>query len=164
MVSIEMVDKLKFPRMPHDTPYKVYLSNEGKYVLVNEKTWVELNIGGYKDIILCDIFPMDVCHFLLGRPWKFHRHAMYDGRRNTYEIRKDGVSILTSLKEEGKGKTIKPNVMMVGRTQFIKVEEEKHMEVAATSKIEGTKIVELKKNLILEGNNVELKVKDELIW
>jgi len=34
--------------------------------------------------------PMDVCHALLGRPWKFDQKAIHDGRRNTYTLEKDG--------------------------------------------------------------------------
>lgn len=68
LVSLEMVEKLKMKRIPHPTPYKVSWLNKGQQVLVYEQIWVEFNIGGYKDKILCDIIPMDVCHLLLGRP------------------------------------------------------------------------------------------------
>ena len=27
---------------------------------------------------------MDCCHILLGRPWKFDRHVVYDGRVKKY--------------------------------------------------------------------------------
>jgi hypothetical protein len=26
-------------------------------------------MGEYRDKVLCDVIPMDVCHVLLGRPW-----------------------------------------------------------------------------------------------
>lgn len=44
MVSIEMVEKLKLARIPHDTPYTISWLNGGQCVLVNEQTWVEFNI------------------------------------------------------------------------------------------------------------------------
>ena len=34
--------------------------------------------------------PMDVCHVLLGRLWKFDHKAIHDGRKNTYTFEKDG--------------------------------------------------------------------------
>ena len=41
----------------------------------------------------CVIFmPMDCCHILLGRPWQFDRHVVYDGRVNKYTAWKDGNS------------------------------------------------------------------------
>jgi hypothetical protein len=41
---------------------------------------VEFQIDTYKDKVLCDIIPMDVYHILLGRPWKYERKAIHDGR------------------------------------------------------------------------------------
>lgn len=38
------------------------------------------------------LFPcMDACHLLLERPWQYDRHAMHNGRANTYSFTKDGV-------------------------------------------------------------------------
>ena len=47
----------------------------------------------YKDNLACDFMPMDVCHVLLGRPWKFDRNVVVDGRRNTYTFEKHGNKI-----------------------------------------------------------------------
>jgi len=68
LVSVEMVEKINLKKTPHLTPYKVYWLQKGHPVLVNEQCKVEFQIGGYKDEFLCDVFPMDVCHILLGRP------------------------------------------------------------------------------------------------
>ena len=38
-----------------------------------------------------DVFPMDICHMLLGRPWQFERDDVHDGHANTYTLTKDGV-------------------------------------------------------------------------
>ena len=51
---------------------------------------VEIWISTYKDVILCDVMLMDVCHILLGRPLQFDRKAIHDGRRNKYTLDKDG--------------------------------------------------------------------------
>jgi hypothetical protein len=37
--------------------------------MVSQQCKVEFKIEVYKDEILCDVIPMDVCHILLGRPW-----------------------------------------------------------------------------------------------
>ena len=43
--------------------------------------------------------PVDACHVLLGRPWLFDRHVMYDGHLNTYTFTNDHKKItLTPLK------------------------------------------------------------------
>lgn len=51
---------------------------------------VEFEIGEYKDKVLCDIVPMDACHLLLVRPWKYDVKDIYDGEKNTYVITKQG--------------------------------------------------------------------------
>lgn len=62
---------------------------------------MNLKIGKYYDKVLCDIMPMDCCHILLGRPWKYERHAIYDGRLHKYTIVVDGKKqILLPLMEE----------------------------------------------------------------
>jgi hypothetical protein len=33
---------------------------------------------------------MDVCHLLLGRPWKYDRNVIHDRRMNTYTLKKNG--------------------------------------------------------------------------
>lgn len=69
IVSLEMVEKLKLTRLPHTSPYRVCWLNKGQHVVVDEQAWVEFEIGVSKDMILCDILPMDACHLLFGHPW-----------------------------------------------------------------------------------------------
>jgi len=71
IVSTEMVEKLGLTRKTHPAPYKVSWLQKGHQVIVTEQCNVEMQIGTYRDVILCDIMPMDVCHVLLGRPWQF---------------------------------------------------------------------------------------------
>jgi hypothetical protein len=65
---------------------------------------VEFKIGGYRDEILCDVIPMDVCHVLLGRPWMYDTNIIHDGRRNTYTLENNGRTHMLLLIEEKKVK------------------------------------------------------------
>jgi hypothetical protein len=38
----------------------------------------------YRDVVECDVVPMQACHILLGRPWQFHKDSMRHGRLNQY--------------------------------------------------------------------------------
>ena len=69
LVSTEIVKKLALKRIKHPTPYTISWLQKGHQLLVNEQCEVEFQIGSYKDKVLCDVMPMDVCHILLGRPW-----------------------------------------------------------------------------------------------
>jgi hypothetical protein len=68
LVSTEMVEKLELETIVHPSPYRVSWLQKGHQVNVTKQCLVEFKIGGYKDEILCDVIPMDVCHLLLGRP------------------------------------------------------------------------------------------------
>ena len=82
---------------------------------------MKFKIGHYFDEVLCDIMPMDCCHILLGRPWKFDRHVVYDGRVNKYMARKDGVTYtLLPLVETPNEMSCIVRVFMICRKQFEK--------------------------------------------
>lgn len=92
LVSIEMVEKIGLEKMVHPTPYKVSWLHKDHQILVSEQCKVTFQIGGYEDEVLCDGIPMDVCHLLLGRSWKYDDKAIYDGQRNTYAFKMGEVS------------------------------------------------------------------------
>ena len=64
LVSTKMVEKLGLKKIAHPTPYKVSWMHIGFQVLVNEQCQVEFQIGTYRDQVLCDVMPIDVCHLL----------------------------------------------------------------------------------------------------
>jgi hypothetical protein len=66
---------------------------KGHHVMVSRECKVEFKIGGYKDEVLCDVIPMVVCHVLLGRPWKYDRNVVHDGRKKIIPLRRMGVNI-----------------------------------------------------------------------
>ena len=82
---------------------------------------MKLKIGPFIDEVLCDIMPMDYCHILLGRPWKFDRHVVYDERVNKYTTLKDGVTYtLLPLIETHEEMSCTIRVCMVGGKKFEK--------------------------------------------
>ena len=48
------------------------------------------SIGKYSDEVVYDVMPMQASHLLLGRPWQFDRHVLYDGYRNRYSFDHNG--------------------------------------------------------------------------
>jgi hypothetical protein len=90
LVSKEIVEKMELETIVHLSPYKVLWLQKGHQVTVTKQCQVEFKIRGYNDEILCDVIPMDVCHLLLGRPWKYDINVVHDGRKNTYTLEKNG--------------------------------------------------------------------------
>ena len=77
---------------------------------------MEFQIGTYKYVVLCDIMTMDVCHILLGRPWKYDRKFVHDGRKNTYSLEKDGKRhTLSPLEDEAFQEGLGSNIMLMTR-------------------------------------------------
>jgi hypothetical protein len=106
-VSTEMVEKLELETTDHPSPYRVSWLQKGHQVTITKQCLVEFKIGGYNDNILCDVIPMDVCHLLLSRPWKYDRNVIHDGRMNTYTLEKNGRShMFLPIKD----KEVKPEV------------------------------------------------------
>jgi hypothetical protein len=107
LVSTEMIEKLEMETTDHPSPYRVSWLQKRHQVTVTKQCLVEFKIGGYNDKILCDVIPMDVCHLLLGRPWKYDRNVIHDGRMNTYTLEKNGTThMLLPIKD----KEVKPEV------------------------------------------------------
>jgi hypothetical protein len=47
---------------------------------------INFAIGSYRDVVECDVVPMQACHILLGRPWQFDKYSMHHGRLNQYSF------------------------------------------------------------------------------
>jgi hypothetical protein len=103
---------------------------------VTKQCLVEVNIGGYRDEILCDVIPMDVCHILLGRPWKFNRNVIHDGSKNTYTLEKNGRTHMLLPIEEKKVKeeAITSILLMSGKELLREVKKKQEMQFVVVRK------------------------------
>jgi hypothetical protein len=79
---------------------------------------------------------MDVCHLLLGRPWKYDRNVIHDGRKNTYTLEKNGrTHMLLSIKD----KEVKPEVnnivlLMSGKELLTEVKKKEELQFIVVRK------------------------------
>ena len=98
--------------------------------MATQQCQVEFKIGGYRDEILCDVIPMDVCHILLGRPWQFDRKVIHDGRKNTYTLEKNGRThmLLPIEDKEKKRESSSSILLMSGKYLLNEFKKEKEMQ------------------------------------
>jgi hypothetical protein len=69
---------------------------------VTNRYLVLFSIGKrYSDQIWYDTIPIDACHLLLGRSWKYDSKVQHDGFKNTYFFIKDGVKVILGLSKLG---------------------------------------------------------------
>jgi hypothetical protein len=121
LVSTEMVEKLELETIVHPSPYRVSWLQKGHQVNVTKQCLVEFKIGGYKDEILCDVIPMDVCHLLLGRPWQYDRNVIHDGRKNTYTLEKNGrTHMLLPIKNQEVKTEVSNTVLLMSGKELLK--------------------------------------------
>ena len=45
------------------------------------------SIKPFKDEIICDVAPLDVCDVLLGQPYMYQRHGVYESRPHSVTIK-----------------------------------------------------------------------------
>jgi hypothetical protein len=127
LVSMEMVDKLELETTAHLNPYKVSWLHKGHQVMVTKQCLVEFKIRGYRDEIMCDVIPMDVCHILLGSSWQFDRNVIHDGRKNTYTLEKNGIThMLFSIEEKKVKEEVNTSILLMSGKELLKEVKEEH--------------------------------------
>jgi hypothetical protein len=65
---------------PHPQPYNIGWLRQGRDLCVSQQCRLSYDIQPFKDEVLCDVSPLDVCDVLLGQPYMWKRHAIYESR------------------------------------------------------------------------------------
>jgi hypothetical protein len=136
LISIEMVEKQELETTAHPNPYKVSWLQKGHQVMVIQQCKVEFKIGGYRDEILCDVIPMGVCHTMLGRPWKFERNVIHDGRKNNYTLEKNGrTHMLLPIEDKEPKKKASSSILLMSVKELLnEVKKEQEMQFVVVRK------------------------------
>jgi hypothetical protein len=104
--------------------------------MISKQCLFEIKLGGYKDEILCDVMPMDVCHILLGIPWQFDNIIIHDGRKNTYALEKNcWVHMLLPMEEKREKEEANTRILLMSGKELLKeVKEEEEMQSTVVRK------------------------------
>ena len=83
---------------------------------------MKFKIGYYSNDVLCHIMPMDCCHILLGRPWQYDKHVVYDGRLNQYTIWMNEVhdTLMPLIESQDENNCTTMRIFMVSGKKFEK--------------------------------------------
>jgi hypothetical protein len=65
---------------PHPQPYTIGWLRQGRDLCVSQQCRLPYDIKPFKDEVLCDISPLEVCDVLLGQPYLWKRHVVYESR------------------------------------------------------------------------------------
>ena len=83
LISVEVVKRLGLPTTAHPQPYTIGWLHQGRDLRVSQQCRLPYNIKPFTDEVLCDIAPLQVCDVLLGQPYFWKRHAVYESRPQT---------------------------------------------------------------------------------
>jgi hypothetical protein len=80
LISAEVIKRLALPTTPHPQPYTIGWLHQGSDLCANQQCRLSYNIKPFKDEVLCDVSPLEVCDVLLGQPYLWKRHVVYESR------------------------------------------------------------------------------------
>jgi hypothetical protein len=80
IISIEVVKQLDLQTTPHPQQYNIGLLRQGQYLDVSQQCRLSYGIKPFKDDVLCDVSPLEFCDVILGQPYMWRHHAIYESR------------------------------------------------------------------------------------
>jgi hypothetical protein len=86
LISVEVIKWLDLPTTPHLQPYTIGWLHQGRDLCVSQQCHLPYDIKPFKDEVLCDISPLEVCDVLLGQPYLWKHHVVYESRPHSVII------------------------------------------------------------------------------
>jgi hypothetical protein len=80
LISAEVFKRLALPTTPHPQPYTIGWLCQGSDLRVNQQCRLSYDIKPFKDEVLCDVAPLEVCDVLLDQPYLWKHHVVYESR------------------------------------------------------------------------------------
>ena len=80
LISAEVVKRLKLPTTPHPQQYNIGWLIHVRYLSVSQQCHLPYAMKPFKDEALCDIAPLEVSNVLLGQPYRWKFHVVYESR------------------------------------------------------------------------------------
>jgi hypothetical protein len=86
LISTEVIKRLDLSMTLHPQPYTIGWLHQGRDLHVSQQCRLPYNIKPFKDEVLCDISPLEVCDVLLGQPYLWKQHVVYESRPHSVII------------------------------------------------------------------------------
>jgi hypothetical protein len=80
LISVEVVKQLGLSTTPHPQSYNIGWLHQGRDLYVNHQCLLSYGIQPFKDDVVCDVSPLDVCDVVLGQPYMWKHHVVYESR------------------------------------------------------------------------------------
>jgi hypothetical protein len=90
LISSEVVKQLGLSTTPHPQPYNIVWLHQGRDLLISHQCRLSYNIHPFKDEVLCDVSPLDVCDVLFVQPYMWKHHATYESQPSSVIVNLGG--------------------------------------------------------------------------
>jgi len=78
--------QLGISKTPNPQLYTIWWLHQGQDLCVSQQYCLPYNIRPFTDEVLCDVAPVEVCDVLLGQPYLWKHHVVYESRPHTFII------------------------------------------------------------------------------
>jgi hypothetical protein len=90
IISEEIIKRLSLATMLHPQHYTIGWLHQGSDLCVSQQCRLSYDIKPFKDEVLCNVSPLEVCNVLLGQPYLWKRHVVYESRPHSFIITLNG--------------------------------------------------------------------------
>jgi len=80
LISVEFVKRLGLLTTTHSQPYTIRWLHQGWDLCISQQWCLPYNIKPFTYEILCDVAPLEFCDVLLGQPYLWKWHVIYESR------------------------------------------------------------------------------------
>jgi len=78
LILEKFMKRLGLPTTPHPKLYTIGWLLQGRDLYVNKKFHLPYNFKPFTDDVLCDVSPLEFCDVLLGQPYLWKLHVVYE--------------------------------------------------------------------------------------
>jgi len=98
LVAQGLVHRLSLPTTPQPNPYQLGWAKEVPHLIVSQHCVVTFLIGPFRDIVLCDVSPLDCANLLVGIAYPHARNVVYHAKHHKYHLQhEDHTYVFTSF-------------------------------------------------------------------
>jgi hypothetical protein len=140
LISVEVIKRLALSTTSHPQPYTIGWLRQGSDLRVSQQCRLPYGIKPFKGEVLCDVAPLEVCNVLLGQPYLWKRHVVYESRprsviitlnRKLYKIPEAVPPSVISLIS---AKQCRKVISHTGKFVFFVIRSQSEQKIAATSR------------------------------
>jgi hypothetical protein len=80
LISEEVVKWIALSTTLHLHPYTIGWLYQGRDLCIIQRCRLSYGINPFKDEVMCDVSPLEVCNVVLGKPYLWTHHVVYEFR------------------------------------------------------------------------------------